>query len=439
MKVEVGQSQLEDIAIGKSFSSNYSLFRSGLDPKKIFLAAPAKRKNYSQFEARPVKQRTSVLYHNIGLEEVVCLPLKSLASGREAPSYKGILDGDRVLDGTILCQSERVLSFDDSICDLSSMSDFQRKLSGQVGLKRFALNLCLIEIYEHNLGITVPPKSQAIRMVLYEIDKISGYLNRLVDQFNHIKYYPFAIELMKLYEDVESIKKNFFGGWDLCAVLTVGGVTSNFSSSWIQTTNIQLKNLYSNLRKFRKSINENVGPSQLLHFPVENHLLPQDGVWGLTLRSFGLNFDLRKIQKKYFYDEVDFEVPLTAYGSPFDRVQLRVEEIFQSILIVEQVLENIPNTPILSESSPLMQYESTHYTGEFSFQEGVFYNEVEVIDGVYGLLVQFDKSGQRKLNLIHDHFYRLHAFNKMSLNLEVDRLDPLLKSLSIDEYLVGLL
>jgi len=74
--------------------------------------------------------------------------------------------------------------------------------------------------------------------------------------------------------------------------------------------------------------------------------------WGLTgpvARSTGLAYDVRKDHPYLVYDRLDFDVPVGSTGDNFDRYAVRLEEIFQSMRILDQALAKIPDGPILSD------------------------------------------------------------------------------------------
>ncbi len=66
------------------------------------------------------------------------------------------------------------------------------------------------------------------------------------------------------------------------------------------------------------------------------------GMSGACLRSSGIDFDLRKARPYCAYGEIDFDVPLGTVGDAFDRYKVRVEEIHQSVRIVRQLLDGMP-------------------------------------------------------------------------------------------------
>jgi NADH:ubiquinone oxidoreductase subunit D len=66
------------------------------------------------------------------------------------------------------------------------------------------------------------------------------------------------------------------------------------------------------------------------------------GLTGPALRATGVNFDLRKSRPFYFYQDIDFDVPVGMYGHAHDRTLILIEECHQSLRILWQVLDNLP-------------------------------------------------------------------------------------------------
>jgi NADH:ubiquinone oxidoreductase subunit D len=70
------------------------------------------------------------------------------------------------------------------------------------------------------------------------------------------------------------------------------------------------------------------------------------GYTGPCLRASGVDYDLRKTQPYYHYDEFDFDVPVGENGDVYDRIMVRFEEMFQSCRIIEQALDRMPGGPV---------------------------------------------------------------------------------------------
>ena len=74
--------------------------------------------------------------------------------------------------------------------------------------------------------------------------------------------------------------------------------------------------------------------------------------WGLTgplLRGSGVEWDIRKALPYECYDELDFEIPIGANGDTYDRYLVRMEEMRQSVRIVQQCLAKLPDGPVMAQ------------------------------------------------------------------------------------------
>src|SRR5690606_37322851 len=83
-------------------------------------------------------------------------------------------------------------------------------------------------------------------------------------------------------------------------------------------------------------------------------LTPEDALkWGVTgpmLRASGINHDLRKVQPYSGYEQYDFDVPVANGCDTYDRYIVRIEEMRQSVRIIQQALDKLPYGPVLSSN-----------------------------------------------------------------------------------------
>jgi NADH-quinone oxidoreductase subunit D len=75
---------------------------------------------------------------------------------------------------------------------------------------------------------------------------------------------------------------------------------------------------------------------------------------GPSLRASGVPLDIRKTEPYLFYDQVEFDVPLGENGDVFDRYYVRLQEMEQSMRIIEQCLDRLEDGPIMPERMPRM-------------------------------------------------------------------------------------
>ncbi len=212
-------------------------------------------------------------------------------------------------------------------------------------------NLAYVQTVEALAGIEVPDRAKVIRIMMAELFRISSHLvfygtfAQDVGQMSPV-FYMFA-DRERLFGIVEAIT----GGRMHPAWFRVGGVAQDLPDGWDTM-----------MREFIDSM-----PARLDHYEkmaMQNSILQQRTIgigrctsqeaidWGITgpsLRATGVDFDLRRDRPYGGYDQFEFEVPVCHNGDCYDRARVRVEEIRQSLHIIRQCLDNMPEGPYKSE------------------------------------------------------------------------------------------
>lgn len=201
---------------------------------------------------------------------------------------------------------------------------------------------------EKLFGITVPPRGQYIRTIASEISRLS-------DHFTCIG--ASAMELAAMTPFLYGIQAREHM-WDLHEALCGARVTTNY---------VRIGGLQSDLPPGFPDLCREKLRAALAIFADVDRLLTQNpifrermegtgrlpaadliayGVTGPLLRAAGVGYDVRKAEPYLVYDQVDFDVPVGASGDNYDRYLVRVEEVRQSVRIIEQCLDTLPDGPV---------------------------------------------------------------------------------------------
>lgn len=249
-----------------------------------------------------------------------------------------------------------------------------------------SLSISWIKTIEEMLDVSIPERAQALRIVLLELARINDHLTVMALTCSEAEQDEFRL-FLNAREKIYELFEKFSGHRQGLGICTIGGVKNDLPPGWIaeyqSVATILDKTLHLIYRKlilkpkFRELIEgEDVNSQEILKW----------GITGPAMRAAGLNFDLRKSQPVYFYQDIDFDIPVGIHGSGYDRFLIRQEEIFQSLRIITQVIDNLPLGAVCDDE----QYQSLSLKEMMSAKfYGWHYGCLEAPGGVAGYLVNF--------------------------------------------------
>lgn len=207
-----------------------------------------------------------------------------------------------------------------------------------------ANNLPYIMAVEQIADINVPERAQFIRVLLSELYRLS----------NHLSY----IGIMG--HDMGAMTPNFYAYTDREAVLDIiemitgarlhatwvrpGGVAADMPEGWKAPVKELVKTLPRRLDAYQNLTTKN--PIFQARTKDIGILSREDAIaWGVTgpnLRATGLDWDLRKKMPYAVYDQLAFDIPTSSKCDSFNRFCMRIEECYQSVRIIDQVVQKMP-------------------------------------------------------------------------------------------------
>ena len=265
---------------------------------------------------------------------------------------------------------------------------------------------CFSLAVEKLVGCQVPLRGQYIRVLFHEITRILNHLLQISANALDIgAMTPFLWmfeereRLMEFYERVSGARLH-------AAYIRPGGVHRDMPDGmvddiriWVESFPLVIDDVETLLTDNRiwKQRNVDIGvvtPDQALD-------------WGFTggmLRGSGIAWDLRKSQPYDVYEDMDFDIPIGKNGDCYDRYLVRVEEIRQSLRIITQCLDEIPNGEVMIENhkiSPPRRAEMKQsmealihhfklFTEGYHVPAGETYTAVEAPKGEFGVYLVAD-------------------------------------------------
>lgn len=290
---------------------------------------------------------------------------------------------------------------------------------------------CFSLAVENLLGLNIPLRAQYVRVIFLEITRI---LNHILAVTTHaldvggLTPFLWGFEerekLMEFYERVSGARMH-------SAYIRPGGVQQDITLGFLDDIFIFCKQFSTRLDEIEELLSSNrIWRQRLVDIGIVSlNTACSYGLTGVMLRGSGLAWDLRKLIPYEIYNRLDFDVPVGLNGDCYDRFLIRIEEMRQSLRIIEQCIQAVPSGPtsveenrISNSSRPkvrnFMEDLINHfkfYTEGFSIPYGNTYSVVEAPKGEFGIFLMSNSSNRPyRCRIKAPGFLHLQALDNMS-------------------------
>ncbi|HUO46336.1 MAG TPA: NADH-quinone oxidoreductase subunit D [Acidimicrobiia bacterium] len=354
--------------------------------------------------------------------------------GPQHPSTHGVLRLQLELEGEIIRRTKAVIGYLHT--GMEKTAEGLTFMQGPTNVTRMDYlaplhnELCYSLAVERLLDIEVPPRAEAIRILMTELNRISSHLVAMATNGMDIG----ALSIMTYgFRDREQILEFFEKTTGLRLnhnYIRPGGVAADLAPGWRTDVKEICDNVTSRLHDYDDMLQENpiwTGRTRGIGV-ITAEECRAFGITGPTLRSAGVAFDLRQAFPYSGIEKYEFDVPVGERGDVYDRYRVRIEEIIQSIRIVRQVAEAMPKgdyrvddrkiTPPprhrLDESMEALIHHFKIFTEGFRVPPGETYVAVESPRGELGCYLVSDGSANPwRMHTRAPSFYNLQALPMM--------------------------
>lgn len=269
--------------------------------------------------------------------------------GPQHPSTHGVLRLQLELEGETIRRVKPIIGYLHT--GMEKTAETLTYLQGATNVTRMDYlaplhnELCYSLAVEQLLDVDIPPRAQAIRILMTEINRVSSHLLWLATQGMDIG----AISMMlygwrerevclAFFESVTGLRMNH-------DYIRPGGVAADLHDGWEDEVAGLLEAVPAGISEYEEVLNDNpifLDRTQGVGVITQEECLAY-GIGGPMARAAGIDWDLRKVFPYSGIEQYEFDVPTAEHGDVYDRYLVRIEEMKQSLRIVAQVLESMPD------------------------------------------------------------------------------------------------
>jgi NADH-quinone oxidoreductase subunit D len=209
-------------------------------------------------------------------------------------------------------------------------------------------NCAYVMSVEELMGIEVTERCKVVRVILMELDRIFGHLLFAGTWSIDVGAFTPFLYTFQEREKIYSLHESLTGARITTSATRVGGMMADLPEGWAEACRKFVNELPHTLDQVDYLLASNgihLGRTQNVGIISGDDAINY-GFTGPNLRASGVPYDVRKDKPYYDYESYDFEVPIGEHGDCYDRFIVRLEEIRQSIRIINQALDRLPGGPI---------------------------------------------------------------------------------------------
>lgn len=282
----------------------------------------------------------------------------TLNLGPQHPATHGVLRAKLEMDGEYIRKCEIVPGYihrmHEKMGENRTWVQYLPNTSRMDYLAAMAYTHAYVGVVERALKIEVPERAEYIRVITSELNRISSHL---------VGWGAFVMDLggftpiLYAFDDREKIL-------DLLEAVTgarltycyyrFGGLCNDVDQAFVDGTKAFVKHMRPRMKFYKNLVTDNIILRKRLEGigPISAEMCRKYGACGPVLRGSGVAYDVRKAEPYSIYNRFDFDVPHYPEGDSMARYLVRMDEIEQSLRIIEQAIEKLPEGPIMAAKVP---------------------------------------------------------------------------------------
>ncbi len=291
-------------------------------------------------------------------------------------------------------------------------------------------NLAYCLACEKLIGLEIPKRAQYLRVILCELQRLAAHLLWLATHALDIGAMTVLFYAFREREKILTIVEHVTGARLTPSYIRIGGLAKDVPPEFNDMVKAFVSDFPKRIDEYETLLTENIIWKKRTQnvAPLSAEDAIGYGVTGPVLRASGVNYDVRKAYPYSSYDEFDFIIPLGSTGDVYDRYLVRLQEMRQSLRIIAQGMERLPDGPVKAHALDVLppdkeevQRDMAALIRHFKIMEegfkpplGEAYGAVESPKGELGFYLVSDGSSKPyRMRIRPPSFLNLGAVPKM--------------------------
>lgn len=332
-----------------------------------------------------------------------------LNMGPQHPSTHGVLRVILKLDGEKVLGTECIIGYlhrgVEKIAENRTYAMFNPYVDRMDYVAAVSNGLGYCETVEKLLAVEAPPRAQSIRVIMTELCRIASHQVWLGTHALDIGALTPVFYAFRDREEILKIFEKYCGARLTTHAFRIGGCLYETYEGFEQDVKVFCEKFIPKLDEYEELLTTNrIWVSRTKGVGILN---AEDcialGVTGPVLRASGVEWDLRKKQPYEAYSKFQFDIPTGLNGDTYDRYLVRIQEMRQSVRILQQAIEDVPSGPIMAKVPKVIKPSP-----------GEVYHSIEAPKGELGYYIVSDGSTQPyRVRVRPPSFVNLQALDKM--------------------------
>ena len=281
----------------------------------------------------------------------------TLNIGPQHPATHGVLRCVVKLDGELIEKCVIDIGYlhrgVEKLAESKTYQEFMPYTDRMDYLAPYANNVAWCMAVEKLAGIEVPERAEWIRMIMCELARISSHLLWLGVGLMDAGAVSVFLWTFQGREDLYNIFDEMTGARFTVSHSRIGGLASDLTPRALELIRDFVDRYPAIVQDWRKFLNRNriwIGRNEGVGVVTAEEAIAL-GLTGPNLRGSGVAYDIRRFEPYLKYDEVDFTIPLRTEGDCLARYHVRMEEMLESLKIIKQCLDRLPDGPIRADDA----------------------------------------------------------------------------------------